>query len=70
MCSKIVATVRKHRTPSEAFIEDLKSVWRIIKALGRAPFSQQNKRQTYMVRFRLLNFWEYLSSDHVADGYR
>ena len=42
MSSKIVATVRKHRTPSEALIEDLKSVWRIIKALGLALYSQQN----------------------------
>ena len=43
MSSKIVATVRKHRTPSKARIGDLKSVWRIIKALGLAPFSQQNR---------------------------
>ena len=43
MSSKIVATVHKHRKPSEALIEDLKSVWRIIKALGLEPFSQQNR---------------------------
>ena len=41
MISKVVATVRKHRIPSEALIEDLKSILRIIKALGLA-YSQQN----------------------------
>ena len=42
MSSKVVATVRKHRTPSEALIEDLKFILRIIKALGLVPYSQQN----------------------------
>ena len=42
MSSKVVATVCKHRTPSEALTEDLKSILRIIKALGLAPYSQQN----------------------------
>lgn len=42
MSSKVVATVRKHRTPSEALTEDLKFILRIIKALGLAPYSQQN----------------------------